>query len=168
VALTIDRPTGTPARPCPQPHSRELRTRTGRITPAALLPAGLVSAILVAAPFAGTTTHALSADSRPAAVATATAAGAPVADAPASRVPASTDAPASGLPAAGAQDAVQTGAPAGAPGTSTTGSQNADHGFSLSVPQASVRNLVIAYLLITILGAAVIIIAAIRGAHRHE
>lgn len=168
MALTIDRPTGTPARPYPRAHSREQRARTGRFTPAALLPAGLVSAILVAAPFAGTTTHALSADSRPVAVATTTTAAAPAADAPASRVPASTDAPASGLPAAATQDGVRTGAPAAAPGTSATDSQNADHGFSLSVPQASVRNLVIAYLLITILGAAVIITAAVRSAHRHE
>lgn len=168
MALTIEHPAGTPARLHSRTHSREQRSRTGRFTPAALLPAGLVSAILVAAPFAGTTTHALSANSRPAAVVTTTSAGSPATNAATADAPASADAPTSGPAATGARDGIRAGASAATSGTSATDSQNVDNGFSLSVPQASVRNLVIAYLLITILGAAVIITAAVRSAHRHE
>lgn len=156
MALTIDRPTDLPA----HPRTHEHRARPGRFTPAALLPAGLVSAILVAAPFAGTTTHALSADSRPAAV-TTTMTGA--ADGvPATNAPAAANTPAS----ADAQHVATAGTPSVSDTQNVGDAQNVDQGFSLTVPPASVRNLVISYLLITMLGAAVIITAAVRSTHR--
>lgn len=135
----------------PAAASRSGASRPGRFGMAALLPAGLVSAILVAAPFAGTTTHPLVADSHPVASA-ATTAGAV-------QAPVTTDAATTGTPATGT-----------APATTPPDKDAAGFtdGFDLSVPKASVRNLVIAYLLITVLGAAVIVTAAVRSTRKGD
>ena len=119
------------------------RARASQLTAAAMLPASLVGAVLVAAPFAGTTTHALAADSRPAAAVAA----APAATTPAATTPA-------GTPAATDQ------------GTQQKNAATDSSGLNLSVPRDSIRSLVIAYLIITIVGASVIVTAAVRSNDR--
>ncbi len=110
---------------------------------AALLPASLVGAVLVAAPFAGTTTRPL-ADQRPASATWS---------APAPSDPAST--------------ALTTSSGTATDGASSTSVQQVESSkLDLKVPQAGLRALVLAYLTITIAGAAVIVLVASRTGSR--
>lgn len=114
--------------------------RRRRAGAAALLPATLFAAVLVAAPFAGTTTHPLAAGRNAAAVVTTAAH------------------PSTTVPAAGPT--------AGSAGSTRAIPADAPAPVHVVVPRSSVRTLVLSYVLIMLIGVAVIVVAAARVSRR--